>query len=85
MSSTGVISGSFKETRGSGRLLKQISHFHCRKYPHSAVLTYWQYGYQYHFDIMAQSEVLGDNPVVNFEAVSCPSSVSSDYSQCQCA
>jgi len=44
-----------------------------------------QYGYQYHFDIMAQSEVLGDNPVVNFEEVTCPSAATSDYSQCQCA
>ena len=42
-----------------------------------------QYGYSYHFDIMAQSEVLGDNPVVDFEEVACPST--SDYSQCQCA
>ncbi|KIN08131.1 glycoside hydrolase family 45 protein [Oidiodendron maius Zn] len=44
-----------------------------------------QYGYSYHFDIMAQSEVFGDNPVVDFEEVACPSSVASDYQQCQCA
>jgi hypothetical protein len=44
-----------------------------------------QYGYSYHFDIMAQSEVFGDNPVVDFEEVACPSSVASDYTQCQCA
>jgi len=43
------------------------------------------YGYSYHFDIMAQSEVLGDNPVVDFEEVSCPSAATSDYAQCQCA
>ena len=44
-----------------------------------------QYGYSYHFDIMAQSEVLGDNPVVDFEEVTCPGTMTSDYSQCQCA
>jgi hypothetical protein len=48
-----------------------------------------QYGFQYHFDIMASSsaigQVLGDNPVVNFESVSCPGAASSDYQQCQCA
>ena len=44
-----------------------------------------QYGYSYHFDIMAQTEVFGDNPVVDFEEVACPSSVASDYQQCQCA
>ena len=43
------------------------------------------YGYDYHFDVMAQSEVLGDNPIVNFESVACPSAASSDYAQCQCA
>ncbi|KAG6367633.1 hypothetical protein INS49_001826 [Diaporthe citri] len=43
------------------------------------------YGYAYHFDIMAQSQVLGDNPIVDFEQVSCPSTLSSDYQQCQCA
>lgn len=44
-----------------------------------------QYGYSYHFDIMAQSEVFGDNPVVDFEEVTCPGTATSDYSQCQCA
>lgn len=44
-----------------------------------------QYGYGYHFDIMAQSQVLGDNPIVDFEATSCPGAASSDYTQCQCA
>jgi endoglucanase len=37
------------------------------------------YGYSYHFDIMAKSPVLGDNPVVNFEQASCPSAALSDY------
>ncbi|KAF3768848.1 family 45 glycoside hydrolase [Cryphonectria parasitica EP155] len=44
-----------------------------------------EYGYQYHFDIMAQSPVIGDNPIVNFAEVSCPSAASSDFAQCQCA
>jgi endoglucanase len=44
-----------------------------------------QYGFEYHFDIMAQSEVLGDNPVVNFSEVACPGAASSDFTQCQCA
>lgn len=43
------------------------------------------YGYSYHFDIMAQSAVFGDNVVVDFEEVDCPSLASSDYSQCVCA
>ena len=47
------------------------------------------YGFEYHFDLMASnsglSEVLGDNPIVNFSQVSCPSAASTDYSQCQCA
>ncbi|KAB5560100.1 glycoside hydrolase [Coniochaeta sp. 2T2.1] len=43
------------------------------------------YGYQYHFDIQATSPVLGDNPVVNFEQVACPSQALTDYKQCQCA
>lgn len=43
------------------------------------------YGYDYHFDIMAQSEVFGDNPVVDFEEVTCPGAASTDYAQCQCA
>ncbi|KAJ4386561.1 Endoglucanase-5 [Gnomoniopsis smithogilvyi] len=44
-----------------------------------------QYGYGYHFDIMAQNEVLGDNAIVDFEETACPSAASSDFSQCQCA
>lgn len=44
-----------------------------------------QFGYAYHFDIMATSQVLGDNPIVDFEQVTCPSTLSSDYQQCQCA
>jgi hypothetical protein len=43
------------------------------------------YGYQYHFDIQTTNPVLGDNPVVNFEQVSCPSQAVTDYKQCQCA
>ncbi|ROV92627.1 hypothetical protein VPNG_09877 [Cytospora leucostoma] len=43
------------------------------------------YGYSYHFDIMAQSEVFGDNVVVDFEEVDCPSAATSDYAQCSCA
>ena len=39
-----------------------------------------QDGYLYHFDIMAQSEVFGDNHVVDFEGVACLSSVSRDSS-----
>jgi endoglucanase len=44
-----------------------------------------EYGYSYHFDIMAESEVFGDNAVVNFEQVTCPSAAVSDFSQCVCA
>jgi endoglucanase len=44
-----------------------------------------EYGYSYHFDIMAESEVFGDNPVVNFEEVTCPSAATSDYKNCACA
>ncbi|KAJ5619200.1 glycosyl hydrolase family 45 protein [Penicillium lagena] len=43
-----------------------------------------QYGYSYHFDIMAQSEVFGDNPVVNFEPVACPGQATSDWETCVC-
>lgn len=43
-----------------------------------------QYGYQYHFDIMAQSEVLGDNVIVDFEETTCPGAASSDFAQCEC-
>lgn len=44
-----------------------------------------QYGYQYHFDIMAQNPVIGDNSIVDFEEVACPGTASSDFQQCQCA
>ncbi|RLL94128.1 hypothetical protein CFD26_103415 [Aspergillus turcosus] len=43
-----------------------------------------QYGYSYHFDIMAQSEVFGDNVVVNFEPVACPGQATSDWETCVC-
>jgi endoglucanase len=43
-----------------------------------------QYGYSYHFDIMAQSVIFGDNPVVNFEPVACPGQATSDWGTCQC-
>ncbi|KAK1249601.1 hypothetical protein MKX08_009604 [Trichoderma sp. CBMAI-0020] len=43
-----------------------------------------QYGYSYHFDIMAQSEVFGDNVVVDFEPVACPGQATSDWQQCIC-
>jgi endoglucanase len=43
-----------------------------------------QYGYSYHFDITAQNEVFGDNPVVNFELVACPGQATSDWETCQC-
>ncbi|KAI3392117.1 hypothetical protein diail_6160 [Diaporthe ilicicola] len=44
-----------------------------------------QYGYAYHFDIMATNAVLGDNPIVDFEQVPCPSTLVTDYKQCECA
>ena len=34
---------------------------------------------------MAESEVFGDNPVVDFEEVDCPNTATSDYAQCACA
>ncbi len=43
-----------------------------------------QYGYSYHFDIMAENEIFGDNPVVNFEPVACPGQATSDWEQCVC-
>ncbi|EED15895.1 endoglucanase-5 precursor, putative [Talaromyces stipitatus ATCC 10500] len=42
------------------------------------------YGYSYHFDIMAESEVFGDNVVVNFEPVACPGQATSDWETCVC-
>lgn len=44
-----------------------------------------EYGYSYHFDIMATGEVFGDNVVVDFEEVACPSAATTDYDQCVCA
>ena len=44
-----------------------------------------EYGYSYHFDIMTQTEVFGDNVVVDFEQVACPGQATSDFDQCQCA
>jgi len=43
-----------------------------------------KYGYNYHFDIMAPSEVFGDNPVVDFEETPCPTTASSVFGQCKC-
>lgn len=43
-----------------------------------------EYGYGYHFDIMAQSEVFGDNVVVQFEQVTCPGKAETDWETCVC-
>ncbi|PNP47913.1 hypothetical protein TGAMA5MH_00965 [Trichoderma gamsii] len=43
-----------------------------------------QYGYSYHFDIMAQNQVFGDNVVVDFEPVACPGQATSDWETCAC-
>ncbi|CRG91956.1 hypothetical protein PISL3812_09010 [Talaromyces islandicus] len=43
-----------------------------------------EYGYSYHFDIMAQSEVFGNNVVVEFEQVTCPGQAKSDWETCVC-
>ncbi|KAF3771436.1 family 45 glycoside hydrolase [Cryphonectria parasitica EP155] len=47
-----------------------------------------EFGYEYHFDIMASSsalgEILGDNPIVTFESVTCPSAATADWEQCVC-
>src|ERR1700761_4078480 len=43
-----------------------------------------QYGFSYHFDIMAQNEVFGDNPVVEFEPVACPGQAATDWGTCVC-
>ncbi|KAF9883670.1 hypothetical protein FE257_003054 [Aspergillus nanangensis] len=42
------------------------------------------YGYGYHFDIHAQSEVFGDNVVVDFEPVACPGQATTDWETCVC-
>ncbi|EHK18650.1 glycoside hydrolase family 45 protein [Trichoderma virens Gv29-8] len=43
-----------------------------------------QYGYSYHFDIMAKTPVFGDNVVVDFEPVVCPGQATSDWETCLC-
>jgi len=43
-----------------------------------------EYGYSYHFDIMAQEIIFGDNPVVDFEPVACPGQATSDWDTCVC-
>jgi endoglucanase len=44
-----------------------------------------EYGYSYHFDIMAEEEVFGDNPVVTFTQVACPGTAVTDWDTCVCA
>lgn len=43
-----------------------------------------EYGYEYHFDLMAQSEIFGDNVVVDFEPISCPGQATTDWETCVC-
>ncbi|KAK4072334.1 hypothetical protein Trihar35433_4398 [Trichoderma harzianum] len=43
-----------------------------------------QYGYSYHFDIMAQNQVFGDNVVVDFEPIACPGQAVADWGTCEC-
>jgi endoglucanase len=43
-----------------------------------------QYGYSYHFDIMAQNEIFGDNVVVDFEPIDCPGQATTDWETCVC-
>ncbi len=43
-----------------------------------------QYGFAYHFDIMAQSKVFGDNAVVEAEPIPCPGQAATDWEQCVC-
>ncbi|QKX54271.1 uncharacterized protein TRUGW13939_01356 [Talaromyces rugulosus] len=43
-----------------------------------------EYGYGYHFDINAESEVFGDNVVVQFEQVTCPGQATTDWETCLC-
>jgi hypothetical protein len=44
------------------------------------------YGFTYHFDILAagMDQVFGDNPVVDFEEVSCPGPMRSLFGECYC-
>jgi endoglucanase len=45
-----------------------------------------QYGFGAHFDIMSQGGPLGwNNPVVKYEEVACPGSLTADWQTCQCA
>lgn len=45
-----------------------------------------QYGYGAHFDIMSQGGPNGwNNPVVKYEEVACPGSLTADWKTCQCA
>ncbi len=43
-----------------------------------------EYGYSYHFDIMAQEIIFGDNVIVDFEPVACPGQATSDWDTCVC-
>ncbi|UKZ78294.1 Endoglucanase-5 [Trichoderma virens FT-333] len=43
-----------------------------------------QYGYSYHFDIMAENQVFGDNVVVDFEPIACPGQAVADWGTCLC-
>lgn len=43
-----------------------------------------EYGFKYHFDIMAESAVFGDNAVVEFEPVACPGQAATNWEQCVC-
>ena len=44
-----------------------------------------QYGSSYHFDLYANTPILGDNNVVEFEPVACPGMMKSNFGQCQCS
>jgi len=45
-----------------------------------------QYGFGAHFDIMSQGGPLGwNNPVVKYQEVPCPGSLTADWQTCQCA
>lgn len=47
------------------------------------------YGYHYHFDLMASGPsmpaVLGSNPIVDFEQVDCPGEAKTKYKECRCS
>ncbi|KAL2848376.1 RlpA-like double-psi beta-barrel-protein domain-containing protein-containing protein [Aspergillus pseudoustus] len=42
------------------------------------------YGYAYHFDIMGGTGVFGDNVVVEFEEVACPTEARLSWDTCEC-